>query len=90
MDGLARTPLGYLNKATKIHASCLLASLYNILLVLSAMSSSLVHGGNDVGNCIGPVVLMYLVYKVHANSFIKKTTYIYTEVDTETKYAIHI
>ena len=77
MDGLARTPLGHLNMDTKIHALYLLSC--DILLVLSAMSSSLVHGGNDVGNCIGPVVLMYLVYKVQANSFIKKTTYIYIQ-----------
>ena len=35
-----------------------------IVQVISAMTSALVHGGNDVANCIGPFVVIYLVFKV--------------------------
>ena len=49
-----------------ITALCLkvfvLISLY--VLVISAMTSALVHGGNDVANCIGPFVVIYLVFQV--------------------------
>ena len=34
------------------------------LQVLSACTGSLAHGGNDVGNCVGPLVLIYYVFKV--------------------------
>ena len=35
-----------------------------IAIVLSACTAALAHGGNDVGNAIGPLVLIWLVYKV--------------------------
>jgi len=37
--------------------------IFRPLQVISAMTSALVHGGNDVANCIGPFVVIYLVFK---------------------------
>jgi len=37
--------------------------IFRPLQVLSAVTSSLVHGGNDVANCIGPFVVIYHVYQ---------------------------
>jgi len=36
--------------------------LFEALQYVSACSGSLAHGGNDVGNAIGPVVLLWLIY----------------------------
>jgi len=49
-----------------------LISLY--VLVISAMTSALVHGGNDVANCIGPFVVIYLVFQVILILFITNPT----------------
>jgi phosphate/sulfate permease len=38
--------------------------IFRPLQVLSACTGALAHGGNDVGNCIGPLVLIYHVYQV--------------------------
>ncbi|XP_023329430.1 sodium-dependent phosphate transporter 1 [Eurytemora carolleeae] len=40
-----------------------LTRIFRPLQVISAMTSALVHGGNDVANCIGPFVVIYLVYQ---------------------------
>ena len=32
--------------------------------MLSACTAALAHGGNDVGNAMGPLVLIWLIYKV--------------------------
>jgi len=37
--------------------------IFRPLQVISAMTSALVHGGNDVANCIGPFVVIYYIYK---------------------------
>jgi len=37
--------------------------IFRPLQIISAMTSALVHGGNDVANCIGPFVVIYLVFK---------------------------
>jgi phosphate/sulfate permease len=38
--------------------------IFRPLQVLSACTGALAHGGNDVGNCIGPLVLIYHIYEV--------------------------
>jgi len=50
---------------TSLHSkdSCELTRIFRPLQVISAMTSALVHGGNDVANCIGPFVVIYLVFK---------------------------
>ncbi|XP_023329618.1 sodium-dependent phosphate transporter 1 [Eurytemora carolleeae] len=37
--------------------------IFRPLQIISAMTSALVHGGNDVANCIGPFVVIYLVFQ---------------------------
>ena len=52
-----------------------------IAIVLSACTAALAHGGNDVGNAIGPLVLIWLVYKVKQdnemsfNNFLMKMSF---------------
>merc|ERR1711973_879458 len=36
--------------------------IFRPLQVVSAMTSALVHGGNDVANCIGPFVVVWYIY----------------------------
>ena len=38
--------------------------MFRPLQVLSACTAALAHGGNDVGNAIGPVVLLWIVFQV--------------------------
>ena len=45
--------------------------IFRPLQVLSACTGALAHGGNDVGNCIGPLVLIYHIYEV-GHTFITK------------------
>ena len=40
-----------------------------LLQVISACTAALAHGGNDVGNAIGPLVLIWLVFKVVRKEF---------------------
>jgi len=47
--------------------------IFRPLQVISAMTSALVHGGNDVANCIGPFVVIYLVFK---EGVMTSTTYV--------------
>ena len=42
--------------------------LFRPLQVLSACTGALAHGGNDVGNCVGPLVLIYHVFEVRAHA----------------------
>jgi len=37
--------------------------IFRPLQVVSAMTSALVHGGNDVANCIGPFVVVVFIYQ---------------------------
>lgn len=37
--------------------------IFRPLQVLSACTGALAHGGNDVGNCVGPLVLIYHVFE---------------------------
>ncbi len=38
--------------------------------MVSACTSALAHGGNDVANCIGPFVIIWILYRVrHAYWF---------------------
>ena len=39
-------------------------NIFRPLQVISACTAALAHGGNDVGNAIGPLVLIWLVFKV--------------------------
>ena len=39
-------------------------NIFRPLQVLSACTAALAHGGNDVGNAIGPLVLIWLVFEV--------------------------
>ena len=41
-----------------------------VFQVISACTAALAHGGNDVGNAIGPLVLIWLVFKVVTNNLI--------------------
>ena len=38
-------------------------NMFVSLQYLAAISGSLGHGGNDVGNCIGPLVTVWLIYQ---------------------------
>ena len=40
-----------------------------VFQVISACTAALAHGGNDVGNAIGPLVLIWLVFKVVQNKY---------------------
>jgi len=40
-----------------------ITKIFRPLQVISAMTSSLVHGGNDVANCIGPFVVVVFIYQ---------------------------
>ena len=46
--------------------------MFRPLQVLSACTSALAHGGNDVGNAIGPVVLLWIVFQVKSAREIHK------------------
>jgi len=51
------------DRGLHIKDSSELTRIFRPLQVISAMTSSLVHGGNDVANCIGPFVVIYTVYQ---------------------------
>jgi sodium-dependent phosphate transporter len=49
--------------------------IFRPLQVLSACTGALAHGGNDVGNCIGPLVLIYHVYQVRTEQIDQKNVH---------------
>ena len=53
-----------------VHCKYSIASVrvFRPLQVLSACTGALAHGGNDVGNCVGPLVLIYHVFEVRAHA----------------------
>ncbi len=64
---LLRQPRCYVTvPKTHSHAAVSLKLSLSLCLVVSACTSALAHGGNDVANCVGPFVIIWIVYRVRA------------------------
>jgi len=48
---------------TEFHEDQEIKNVFRPLQVIAAFFAALNHGGNDVGNCIGPLVTIYFIYK---------------------------
>jgi len=63
MNGNGKLCCGQEDTIKKEGESPEITRIFRPLQVISAMTSALVHGGNDVANCIGPFVVIYYIYK---------------------------
>ena len=53
------------------HSTCCVqvAAVFRPLQVIVSSFAALNHGGNDVGNCIGPLVTIWFVYQVQTQLY---------------------
>jgi len=51
------------SEETEFHEDQEIKNVFRPLQVIAAFFAALNHGGNDVGNCIGPLVTIYFIYK---------------------------